>query len=636
MPFRTNPFVDRMSERTSDYEFIRLFSPRVFERLDEGVLSPAVHLFRSAPGAGKTTLLRALTPASLRGFWRARNTPDLADASRYLERLGALHSTDGPALLGVLLSCASGYADLPPSSPTDGHLFRALFDCRVVLRTLLSLGAFVSESDDVNLEDIQLAYPTGREFGDRIPQLTRATELLDWAQQQERRVLANLDDLGGRSSLDGIGHPRFESILWLQHVEFTYRSTHVAPRRLLMIDDLQTLARSQRKMFLDEILVMRPQLPIWLATRNMIFGESLLSQGARQGREVHEYPLEELWGAGKNNSSFSVFAQNVLDRRMQLQDDVPGATFRQCLREDFTPGEINSFTNTCLQMFNGFKERHGAPKYEEWFARAEKALNERTVEGLIDVLVTCILVARDSSKRQLSFDITLSVDDLDERGGPQVRGAAEIFLNHQVGVPYYFGWDRICTMATSNIEELLSMAAAIFDAIHAKVILRKDFELAPHEQEKHLRSVAKRRLEFIPRSQLHGSRALRLLRSIGTFCRERTFRPNAPIAPGVTGIRLTESDMSRLQSQTHLLSKDARLLLPVLAECAAENLLVVRPSQASSSRPAGTIFYLNRCLCAHFGLPTQMGGWQDVGLEVLADWMTGTPATSLLPRYEDA
>jgi len=52
MAFRANPFLERMSERTSDQEFVRLFSPKVLERLQEDAFEGAVHVFRSTPGAG--------------------------------------------------------------------------------------------------------------------------------------------------------------------------------------------------------------------------------------------------------------------------------------------------------------------------------------------------------------------------------------------------------------------------------------------------------------------------------------------------------------------------------------------------------------------------------------------------------
>lgn len=636
MPFRTNPFVDRMSERTSDHEFVRLFSPRVFERLETGVLDPGIHLFRSAPGAGKTTLLRAMTPAPLKGFWRAKTPADLGEAARHLEALGAISQANGPTTLGVLLSCASGYADLPPSSTADGRLFRALFDCRVVLRTLLSIAALVNDSEASDVSDIGITYPESSEFGSNIPRIQSAPELLQWAQDQERQVLANLDDFGSDRSLDALGHARFESVLWLQHVGFTFRSKDLSLNRLLMIDDVQKLARSQRRLLFDELFVMRPQIPIWMATRNIIFAEELLSHGSRIDREIREYHLEELWGSGRSAATFAAFAQSVMDRRMQLQDDIPGATFRQCLREQLDSSEVESFAESSLAVYNSTKVRNRDQKYQAWFRQAEESLDRRSLSSLIDLFVTRILVERDAGRKQLSFDMPLSMEEFEDREGPQVRAAAEIFLNRDVGLPYYYGIDRLCTMATNNIEELLAMAAALFDGVHAKVVLRKGLELSPSEQEKLIKMVAKKRLDFIPRSQFEGNRAQKLIRSIGAFCQERTFRPNAPIAPGVTGVRLSDAEMDRLSSKQSLVEKNVRTLLPVLAECTAENLLVTRPIQASSSRPGGTAFYLNRCLCAHFGLPLQLGGWQEVSIETLADWMTETPSKASLRLKEDA
>jgi hypothetical protein len=54
--------------------------------------------------------------------------------------------------------------------------------------------------------------------------------------------------------------------------------------------------------------------------------------------------------------------------------------------------------------------------------------------------------------------------------------------------------------------------------------------------------------------------------------------------------------------------------------------LIVRESSQSTARESGTIFYLNRMLCAYYGLPLQMGGWQDVDAAKLSDWMeNGAP-----------
>lgn len=162
MAYRANPFLERMSERTtSDQEFVHLFSPKVLEKLREDCLEGAVHIFRSPPGGGKTTILRAFTPNALRAFWHAR--PTQAELYRQLVDRGVFDQHQGPQLLGVFLSCAAGYADLPPGTANVGEgIFRALLDCRIVLRALRSLADLIGGSSTGELEAVRLEYDFSR------------------------------------------------------------------------------------------------------------------------------------------------------------------------------------------------------------------------------------------------------------------------------------------------------------------------------------------------------------------------------------------------------------------------------------------------------------------------------------------
>ena len=86
-------------------------------------------------------------------------------------------------------------------------------------------------------------------------------------------------------------------------------------------------------------------------------------------------------------------------------------------------------------------------------------------------------------------------------------------------------------------------------------------------------------------------------------------------------MRLSVSELEKVTNVNRVEAASFSTLRRVLAECIAENLLLVRPSAASTSRQGGTILYLNRTLCAHYGLPLQLGGWQDVAADELAQWM---------------
>lgn len=624
MAYNVNPFLERRSEKTtSDQEFALVFSPKILEKLSDEVFKGGVHVFRSAPGGGKTTILRAFTPSVLRSFWRAKGNNELKESFPLFVQKGVLDDLEGPRLLGVLISCASGYADLPPGTSTiEEGPFRALLDCRVVLRTIRSLSAYLGFTADDSLDSIQLEYAEGTQDIQGIPKIPSARALTEWAEAQEKKIYAELDAFAGRTNQVLPSSPRFDSVLWLQSVRFIHNGVAVAANRLLMIDDLHRLRRKQCDLLVDELTVQRASIPIWLSMRTLVMGEALLSQGARDGRDIHEYSLEELWGGPKGIHQFIPFAQNVLDRRMNRQDAVTGS-FSQRLREQLEPAEIRAFVQPAFDAFRAVLRPHeNNARYSEWFARAEKKSGEPTMDTLLELFITRILVARDASKKQLSFDLALSAEEIDDKDSSSLRGAAEIQFHEELNIPYFYGLERLCVMATYNIEELLSMAAALYDGILARQVLRKRSpELSPAEQEKILRESASRRFNFVPKQHTEGTRAHALITSIGGYCRERTFLPNAPYAPGVTGVRLSQSEMEKLRGTSNVLGESGALLKRVLSESLAENLLVPRLSSASTAREPGSIFYLNRTLCAHFGLPLQMGGWQDVSCLDLIDWM---------------
>ncbi len=621
MAYNSNPFLERMSERTtSDMEFVRLFSPKILEKLADDAFEGAVYVFRSAPGAGKTTLLRAFTPPALRAFWNSRGRTDLSESFQKLVSLGVLSEDDSPQMLGVFLSCASGYADLPSSEGLEQEgLFRALFDCRIVLRTLRSVGALLGFASQDQLADIALRHD-GMYTVQGIPSLSNALELSTWAEEREQRVYAQLDALMGQPGENLPKHVRFEGVLWLQSVQFVYEGRPVAAKRLLMVDDLHKLRRKQRALLIDELTVTRPSIPVWLAERTVALGPELLSQGAREGRDLREYSLDEMWSG---LSQFTAYAQNILDRRMKNQDVVPVRSFAHCVRDELVANEVRAQVTAGIDRFRGEVQRHQSNlRYTQWLSRAEQYTTEPSVESLLELYVTRILLVRDESRRQMSLDLTLTTEELEDRDSSQLRAAAEIFMHEELRIPYYFGFDRFCIMATNNVEELLSLAAALYVGIQAKQVLRKpDLTLSPVEQEKLLTEAANRKREFIPKAHSEGARAQRLLDSIGAFCYDQTFAPNAPYAPGVTGVRLSRAELEKLMAPSKPLGPSGTMLVRVLAECAAENLLVRRESQATGARDSGTIFYLNRTLCAHYGLPLQMGGWRDVSAGELVKWM---------------
>lgn len=630
MAYRINPFLERMSERTSDQEFVRLFSPKILEKLPEDAFD-GLYVVSSPPGGGKTTLLRAFTPAVLKAFWNARKSSEMSESYAKLQSRGVVDDTVGPQLLGVMLSCASGYADLPPGANfAQESIFRALLDCRIVLRTIRSLHALLGQNQGEAYKEIEICYDKSVEDLKCIPLCSNVEDLVKWAENRERTVYDELDSIGAPIYNDVPTHVRFEGVLWLQGAKFVYKGKEIASSRLLMIDDLHKLRAKQRETLITEITELRPKIPVWLAMRSVALGPQLLSQGAREGRDLRHLDLETLWN--NNYKTFVGYAQNILDRRLSAQTIVPRGAFNQYLRFEHSDQELSSAIQKGIEKFLEKTEQYrDDQQYCEWLNKAHSLTTIPTYDNLLELISIYILIARNEGKRQMSLSLVpLSTDELEDRDSGSIESAAEIFAHEAFGVPYYFGIDRICSLATNNVEELLRIAAAIFDGLQANVVLRRpEPVLTPYEQEKLIKDVAKQKRNFIPKSHTQGKRAQILLDSIGAFCRDRTFIANAPYAPGVTGIRLSNTELHKLEMARSTAAEQITLLRCVLSECVAENLLCLKQSAASTARESGSIFYLNRLLCAHYGLPIQMGGWQDIKAEDLLGWMQGRPNSKL-------
>jgi hypothetical protein len=630
--YRANPFLERMSEKTSDQEFVRLFSPKILERLDEDAFTGGVTLVTSPPGGGKTTLLRAFTPLALRAFWNARLAPEMLESYQRLLSHRVLHDSLGPQMLGVSLTCASGYADLPPGALiAQEGLFRALLDCRVILKALRSLASLMGYASTDQIEDVRLGYGPLAQDLKAIPLEASVQELVRWAERREQDVYEKLDSLDGDAS--GLPmHVRFESVLWLQSVQFLRDGKELIPHRLLMIDDVQKLRKKQRALLIEELVELRPGVPVWLAQRSVALGNELLSQGAREGRDLRVYPLEEMWTGKSGTAQFITFAQSILDRRLDLQRAIPAGAFSQYLEDQLSPTELQEPLAKGLASFRVDTARYAQNiRYIDWLASAEAAAENSDYDSLISLYVTRILIARQEARRQMTLELgALPLDDLEDRDS-KVINAAAIMCHEELKVPYYFGIKVLCTLATGNVEELLNIAAHLYEGMRAMQVLRKQPEprLSPLEQERRIKEAARRKRDFIPKSHTEGTRAQRLLDGVGAFLRERTFLPNAPYAPGVTGVRLTQYEIGRLAAGNAGNSSLLQLLGTVLAECVAENLLTTRPSESSGSRDAGTVFYLNRTLCAFYDLPLGYGGWQDVSAEALITWMELGPSASV-------
>lgn len=617
-----NPFRIRASQRSvSDEEFVRLFSAGALDLLSQ-VSDPwgGLVFLRSAPGGGKTTLLRLLTPRPL------ELTDQLADASQTVRTTrDALRSTGavgdlGPELLGAMVVFTNEYKDLADFDRANS-LFRELVNSRIVIATLRAVLQREGRAYPADLH--RLRFDWQPESGATIPASADGKELFDWASRVEHNFYERMDELGEPAPFQG-GHARLDGLKWFAQARIEGPRGQVEARRVLLLDELQTLAPTQRTGLIEFITNAREQCGIWIAERlEALSHRDLLSQGALEDRDYQGIlQLERQW-SGSRARSFAKFVESIANLRAAKADGFEDRDLFSLVAErDELPEWDAAFDAASAAVEGRIVEINGrGSRYDRWLEVArghpgdavERAVYWRTAE---------ILVARDVQRAQTSFDFdALTSDEFDKRGKGLER-AAEHFVRIEADAPVYFGRDTLAQVASSNVDQYLEVAGELFEEISAKVRYRRDkpMPLSPERQDALIRQVAQSRWDGLVRRLPRGWEARRLLEAIGAFCRRETFRPTAPYAPGVTGIAITMGDRKTLIDSADDQIKTLLPLRDVLTSLVAHNLLIPRLDHQNNGRDY-VVFYLNRLLCVQFDLPLGSGGWRAKSLGELAQWL---------------
>jgi len=634
-----NPFRMRASEHIeSDETFVRLFSPGVLEMLAEDLWSRP-QIIRSAPGGGKSSLLRLFTPSSLRTVYSLRTREHICEVHAKLTELGAIDDT-GPCLLGVLLSCGHSFAALEDLDVDEGRkrrLFTSLLNARIILAALRGVLELAHREYPRQLSDVNLTYESLPDLPMGLP-LSRGDELHAWARDIEHAVCKALDSFLPLAESGLPGHATLASLMMLDPRRILVDGEPAAGRILLMLDDVHQLTVKQRRWLFDSIVTYRAPVAVWLAERlEALTVDELLSPGARAGRDYDKVIVIEEYWRGSRASRFERLTSSVADRRAQEAREVEITRFADCLQNSLDGDEWQERYAQALTSISDRVRRRTADyhRFSAWIAECdgrtgtprEMLLAWRTLE---------ILTERELRKTQLAFDLELDTGELQRRDASDVRAAAELFVSREFDLPYYYGLSRLALLASSNIDQFLWLAGDLFEECASAALLRQPTYLTPNSQERILVKAIGRVWRELPQRVPYGTLVMRFLESIGNLSRAETMKPNAPYAPGVTGVAILMTDREKIRRSLLGSSEEEFLLLgQVIASCISHNLLEVHLNQKCKGQ-YWMVLYLNRMLCVHFGLPLQYGGWRERRGEDLANWIEGSPSpsptqTSLFP-----
>jgi hypothetical protein len=604
-------------------QFLQLYCPLLLDQLQrDDLFVPKLIVVRGSPGSGKSSLLRLFETETLLAIHARRSQPSDQDLVERLSELGIL-SESGPKALGIYIQCDSSLRDianLPADQPVE-RLFNTLLDTRILVLFLQAIKR-LAEAKSIELPaDCTLRpLPSGDAPPHLLAEPRSLQELMEACARIENDFGTLLNSFPGDPLPTSIQpHARVYSLGYLALQLQVPAFADLLP--VVMLDDVQELYPDQRQHIRAEFM-RRASVPRWLAVRTHVFGlEDLISvEGAEQGREYREIPLDEIFQ--DKPSVFGKFAANVVHRRLQYTDSlqhVPIGDFKNLLREPTETVAVGTARKAVESMAKRVADIRPGTTFQQKVESREDGFQGSGVlfSELVQLEQEMIGFERQANKGQLAL-----LPDLDrpEVSNGKTTEAAWLFASRRCRHPYYWGFDTLSNVASGNVEQLLSTTAVFVDRMIYRSELDRDKAMSAKEQEDIFKRSADDYYSALEEKHRRGSSIRQFVDNLGLFFKEVTYRPYAPIAPGVNGFGLTRQQIEQAVGPSAQ-TRDAQVFREVLTNAVAGNVLSVRVTKQGQAGAEKIVFYFNRVLCVRFRLPLNYGGWQPLPTDLLVRMM---------------
>lgn len=638
-----NPFLTRTAERiNNEDEFIKLFSPKIIDLIKEHLegysLWNQFFRFQSSPGGGKTSLLKLFSPSILFRIQqivknRVDSNSDIDSLFKSLKSLEVFNEKDELNVLTLYISCASDYdniSNLSVNETKKNRLFVSLLNARIFIafvRTFLEYLKTKKPNSDFKTElgKLKLVPASTTNVPSDFPIDCNGYDLYNWSGNLERTIYREID--GFKNDSNEISeHSNLFSAQILTSGQILYEEDNSFPLHFaIFFDDVQKLAVEQYKFLTNEIIEKRPSNGIWFAERLDLFSlEDLWSKDASTiGRDyVKVINLEELL---RGKSKFKDFSINVAEKRVERSKDVTLNSFPSILLEEInlSDEEIDSLI---LKVSEAISKITG-PKstYSNLLKYLKMKVYNNRFERLVELRIAQIIIERKEKKEKKEpslFDSEFLKEEFEIEKKKFSQNNSNYLLFRDYGIPYYFGYDSLVGLSSSNIEQFLAFSGRLFENVISSKILGKDSRINPQDQQKIFKKEVERRWKDL-NSLSNSAEVKSLLDSVAKFCSSQDKKPGFSYK-GVTGFALDLEDRKKLtNSKFWEQNPHYKNIAITLTVAIANNLLEVgldRKQGKKGDKPK-TLFFLNRWLCLKYNLSFGYSGWRKVGLDDIGKWI---------------
>jgi hypothetical protein len=628
-----NPFFTRASEYIEgDDKFLNLFSPEVLNIFNHNPVWNKVTILRSSPGGGKTTLLKMFSPSILK---KLKETCKHNEHHRLifseLKKIGVFDDDRNIKVVGALVPLNNEYVSIEFLNLSEAHrarVFISLINIRIILYALQSISIL---KDFKSLEDfnrISFFFNSNLSVPLSIRNVTNGIELYNWACDQEDIICKEIDSVYSDRNIALEGTDSLYALDLLVPANITIDGMNFENKILIMLDDVHNLSSFQRKHLVTSIINKRSLVNVWISERlKALTMDELFSEGNTEGRDMNTIHIEKFWS--KRYMAFEKFIKSVANRRVALALNTP-REFGSYLLDGFDNENLGIIKSAIGTVKARIISTYGTTKrYTSWISDKD-SLEVDAYDELTEWRCLEILLYRDKNKIQQTFgfydDEALPNEVLKNQLGSDVRTAAQLFLNKEFLIPFYFGISKISRLSSFNIEQFLLISGHLFEEIkmnEIKRIVNNNFrlEISPSRQEQIIKNVVNKiKWNDLINKVPNFSRIQSFLNSIGEFCHLETHSPNAWNSPGVNGVSIlmTDRDILKneaLKNKTHIYHDLAKCI----ADCIAYNLIDFELNYNCKNK-TWMILYLNKIYCAKYNLPMNNGGFKEKKLNELLRW----------------